>query len=421
MLSSRLEQAIQRYEAALHPLNTSPPITLSAIQVLSILTARDEVQASLSDTTQTTGARLAEIYRLDSLLKQKADKIVQLRESARQYATWHESFNPTEGAWWWTLIAPKMGWNENFDWFWSACSITSLTISLGLLTDISSRFLSGGADTLGALTISTQTVLTLLAAGGVLTKAGQETLQRTAARLKLPERHWYKIGASLATLTLLSLIGLRLSLPSVSSLYNSWGQDNYQHGDWNNAEENYKRAIQLNRSNADAHFNLGRLYESLQNQDAARTEYRLALQGNNPTTYNNLARLSILNKDYAVAISLLLKGLESIKGQPNNAEAKYLMLKNLGWARLEQKDYAGAKAQLESAIALKNGELKNRLQENLAAPHCLLAQVLQSQGSKAAAKAEWETCIGFADRGNPDEDAWVRTANQFLSLEETKK
>ncbi|MCU0552824.1 MAG: tetratricopeptide repeat protein [Leptolyngbya sp. Prado105] len=421
MLASRLERAIQHYEATLYPLKSDPPIRLSATQVLSILTARDEVQASLQDTSQTTGAHLEKVYQLDCLLKRQSEAISQIRGAGKYYATWQESFNPSERSWWWKLVAPKLGWSENFDWLWKASSIASLTISLGLLTDMASKFFSGGTDTVGALTISVQTVLTLLTAGGVLTKAGQETLQQTATRLRLPKLHWYKVGAGFAALTLFSLIGLQLSLSHFSSLYSSWGHHDYRKGDWSSAEQHYKRAIHLNANNADAHFRLGRLYEDLQNSDAARAEYRLALQGNKPLTYNNLARLSILKKDYAIAVSLLLKGLESARSQPADSEIRYLMLKNLGWARLEQKDYAEAKVQLESAIDLRNRELKDRLEENIAAPHCLLAQVLQAQGSKEQAKSEWETCLGNANRGNPDEDAWVLKANQFLNTKEVKK
>lgn len=418
MTVNRLEQAIHRYEASVAPIKANPPKELSSADLLDILTARDEVQAALEDTTQTSGQNLDTINYLDGVLKDNAGAIANLRKTASKSATWSESFSPNDKAWWWTVAPPQP---DRFDWLWGAGSITCLTISLGLLTDISSRFLAGGPDTFGALTISTQTVLTLLAAGGALTKAGQEAIRRTATKLHIPKRHWHELGAGLSALVLLSLVGLRLSLPQLATLYTQWGWKNYSQGDWSSAEENYKRALQLNPDNTEAHFNLGRLYEDLQNFDGARTEYKLAMQGSIPLAYNNLARLNILKKDYSAAVTLLLKGLEPAEGKKLDSETKYLMLKNLGWARLEQKDYPEAKAQLEEAIALKQTpELKDKLEENLAAPHCLLAQVLQVQ-AKPKAKAEWETCVSYANRGNPDEDTWVLLADKYLKPQETKK
>ena len=422
MTATRLEQALQRYEAAIAHLKASSPKEPSSAKVLDTLTARDEVQAALEDTTQTSGASLDAINQLDSVLKDNAGAIAQVRETARKTAHWHESFSPNDKAWWWSLEASTpASWGDRFDWLWGAGSITCLTISLGLLTDISSRFLAGGPDTFGALTISTQTVLTLLAAGGALTKAGQEAIQRTAIKLNIPKRYWHEIGAGLSAVVLLSLIGLRLSLPQIAALYTQWGWKNYSQGDWSSAEENYKRALQLNPDNTETHFNLGRLYEDLQNFDGARTEYKLAMQGSIPLAYNNLARLNILKKDHSAAVTLLLKGLEPAEGKQLDPETKYLMLKNLGWVRLEQKDYSEAKAQLEEAIALKQSpELKDKLEENLAAPHCLLAQVLQVE-AKPKAKAEWETCVSYDNRGNPDEDTWVLLADKYLKPQEMKK
>jgi tetratricopeptide (TPR) repeat protein len=423
MSATRLEQAIQRYTVSVTPLKAVPPQDLSSAEVLDILTARDEVQAALADTTQTSGQSLDTIHQLDGVLKDNAGAIAQVRKAASPSTAWQTSFNPSTTAWWWTLEPPQpTQWTERFDWLWSAGSVTCLTISLGLLGDISSRFLAGGPDTFGALTISTQTVLTLLAAGGTLTKAGQEAVKRTATNLGIPQRYWHEVGAGLSVLVLLSLVGLRLSLPQIATLYTHWGQNNYSQGDWSSAEENYKRALQLNQDDTPAHFNLGRLYEDLQNFDGARTEYKLAMQGNIPLAYNNLARLNILKKDYPAAVTLLLKGLEPVEGKQLDPETHYLMLKNLGWARLEQKDYAGAKAHLEEAIALKKSpQLKDKLEENIAAPHCLLAQVLQAQKDKKTTKAQWEACVGFANRGNPDEDSWVLLAEQYLKPQETKK
>jgi len=427
---SRLDQAIQRYKAALVVLSPNSkasefnlPQELSTLEVLDILTARDEVQVALERSTQRTGAQLTVIYQLDKLLKENAKSIAQIREAASESADWRDSFHSREDAWWWALEAPKpVQWTERFDWLWGASSVTCLTISLGLLVNIYPRFLSGGPDVFAALTTVAQTVATLLAAGGTLTKTGQEALQRIANKVGISRRYRHELGTGLSLLVLLSAFWLWLSLPRIAEYYTSWGWNNYQSGNWSSAEEDYKRALQLNPDDAQAHFYLGRLYEDLQNLDAARAEYNLALQGSDVLAYNNLARLNLLKGNHSAAVTLLLKGLKPAKDKQLPPETKYLLLKNLGWARLLQKDHAGAEAQLKKAIKLKQSpELRGRLKENVAAPHCLLAQALQAQNKKKDAQEQWETCVSLANRGNPDEDSWVILSDKYLIPEETKK
>ncbi|MFN6466076.1 MAG: hypothetical protein RMZ41_030235 [Nostoc sp. DedVER02] len=94
-----------------------------------------------------------------------------------QSDNWRASFSPKETYWWWFLKAPTTPWSNRLDYLWSATSVTLLTISLGLMGDIAPRFLTGGPNSFGAFTVSAQSVLTLLVAGGALTKAGQEALK----------------------------------------------------------------------------------------------------------------------------------------------------------------------------------------------------------------------------------------------------
>ncbi|MBW4480719.1 MAG: tetratricopeptide repeat protein [Tolypothrix brevis GSE-NOS-MK-07-07A] len=429
MTDSRLQQAINRYQTAIEQLkttiNTAKPTTtpeeakkqLTPTQILEVFTARDEVQAALTDTTQTSGENLAVIAELDKILKDNAEAIATIRETA----DWQTSFNPPKKAWWWSLQPenkPHQFWDQ-FDWFWGAVSISSLTISLGLVGDISSRFLTGGPDTLGAVAVSTQSILTLLTAGGALTLAGQEAYKRTLKRLKIPERFWHEISAAFSFLLVIGLLGLRLSLPQIATQYNKWGFNNYKEGDWGSAEENYQRAIKLNPDDTLAHFRLGLLYEELQKLDLARTEYQIAAQENIPDAINNLSRLYILNKNYPAAANLLLKTLADEQKLKPSAETKHALLKNLGWARLMQSHYPDAEAKLLEAIDLQQSA---KLTKNIAAPHCLLAQVMEAQKDKKGALKEWETCIQYADiASSTDDDGWVITAQKRLAEKEKKK
>jgi len=110
-----------------------------------------------------------------------------------------------------------------------------------------------------------QSILTLLTASGTLTKAGQTAGKQTLKAVKVPEPYWQELGAGVAFLLLLGLLGLRQSLPQISIWYTDRALENY-----------HERVLELDADNATAHF-WGRLYEDLQKPDEARTQYQYAI------------------------------------------------------------------------------------------------------------------------------------------------
>jgi tetratricopeptide (TPR) repeat protein len=227
-----------------------------------------------------------------------------------------------------------------------------------------------------------------------------------------------------AFLLLLGLWGFyNYSLPWIATFYNKWGWGNYREREYNTAQNNYEIALKLNPNYAEAHFNLGRLYEDLEDSERARSEYELAIKGNYDKAYNNLARLYIIDKNnpkYDVAVQLLQKGLQVAKDDG----VKYNLNKNLGWARFEQKRYSEAKAALQEAISLGSER---------AAAYCLLAKVLHAdalakgldadvQGeTKDAINYQWENCLKYASSGkSSEEDKWIDEARKRLNAEGNK-
>ena len=398
MSSTNLHQAIERYREALTALEIAEPQP-SADQILAVFKARDAIQTIVTDRSQDSIHELIELVQLDSRLKQQSERIAQ----AIKLADWRASFQPLSQAWWWFMEAPPNPWNQ-FDWLWTALTILCLTISLGLVADISSRFLSGGPDTWAALAVVGQSVLTLLAAGGALTLAGQEAIKRILFSLKVPVQFWHEAKFIAAILLLGALVVLRTSLPDVAVWYNNHGLQNYNAGRLTSAQFDYQRAIKLNPDYVEAHYNLALLYEDLQQIDKARGEYLTAVQGSLDAAYNNLGRLYILDENYAAAVPLLKRGLLLT----NDHEVQYDLHKNLGWARLGQARYDEAIAELEAAITLAPDQ---------APAHCLRAQALENQSNTAEAMAEWEICLKFADPSRPDEDAWIGLARQRLTEE----
>lgn len=401
MTNSRLGDALELYKSRLSALEESAPKP-SKKQILDVLVARDEVQAALADRDPDATASLIVVSELDSRLKQQA----QLINQEINLTDWCTLLNPKAEAWWW-FLQPLNRQGSQHDWLLSALSVSFLTISLGLITNIAPRFLTGGPDVFGAVTVIGQSLLTLLAAGGVLTKAGQEGIERLLTRLKRPKQHWQVISCSFSLLLLLGLVSFRLSLPHIAVAYNQRGLESYRKGQWASAQSSYLRALQLNPDYAEAHFHLGVLYEDLQDFDKARSEYRIALQAGDGRAYNNLARLYILDKKYAVAIPLLMKGRELAKDK----ESQYALLKNLGWVRLEQSRYAAAESYLRDAAELIG---------NRAPAHCLLARSLEKQKNRKESLQEWESCLRYASSTRPEEDAWIDQAKQRLKAKKAK-
>ncbi len=434
-----LDATITRYTTAIAPLTAEAITTLTAAEVLEILTARDAVHLALADAHQTSGARLHEIQQLDSTLRQQRAKLAPFTADPE----WRGSFNPNPNAWWWFLTAPQPSrWSDNYDWLWNAISVTCLTVSLALVGDMSNRFLKGGPDTVGALAVSVQSMLTLLTAGGALTSAGQEAGKRILKRLDCPERSWQEIGAVGSVVLATGLVGLRVALPQIAEAYTKWAKSSYQQGDWSSAEEHYQRALTLNPDNPQARLWLGKLYEDMQKYDRAKGEYQLAMQGGEVTAVNNLARLEIMDNQPDVAITLLLRALADQSPNPGRLNAtdsqaalispqsgqefgkplskldpatKVAMLQNLGWARLEQKDYAGAETALMEAIQMQ-GQMASDPGKMvaIATPYCLLAQVKEGMGQPKAALSDWSMCNQYANTANPSETGWDVKARQRL-------
>ncbi|MBD2694546.1 tetratricopeptide repeat protein [Anabaena catenula] len=417
--NSILKVAIERYNKALTTIETANNPSQS--EILELLKARDEIHILISDKTQNyQSSHLIELFILDERLKKQTEVIT----TSVQLSDWRVSLCPSTDAWWW-LLEPPPHKHDRRDWVYSAGSIICLTASVSLVVDISSRILTGVPDTFGAFTITTQSILTLIAAGGALTKAGQEAVERILIRLKIPKHFQVEFKFGIAALLFLSLIVFRVSLPTIGHYYR--GEADEQRGKRNLAKAQiyYNRAIKLNSEDWSSHYKLGQIYEKLQDFERARTEYSLAMQGDYINAYNSLSRLYILDKDYDKAIGLLD---EALNRKIEDRDLKYALNKNLGWAYLEQKRYLEAERYLNEAIAID----KQR-----ASPYCLMGQVKEYQANekstdksinsikKDGTTGYWHhSCIKYRDESNSsklDAERWKFLAEKCLNWLRLKK
>ena len=406
-----LDDAFERFKKAVCHIEESAP-NLVLEQIITALTARDAVNIALSDKAQDPTEYLVSTNKLDERLKKHFDLILKFDELTNLRSL----LNPLPEAWWWIFESPKKSiWNR-FDWLWGALTIPWLAVNLALIADISSRFLTGTPDTISTFAVVFQSILAALAAGGALTKTGQELVDGIFNNLKIPKRFWHETKLISAIVLSISLIALRTSLPSIALFYNKRGFESFRIGRIDDAKQDFTQAIRLNPNFMEANYNLGQIYERLQDSDNALTKYKIAAELGSVKAYSVIGRLYNLKKDYPLAIYFLLRGkglLEvSSKGSSidKDVDTKYAILRNLGWARLEQERYSESQAYLKDAIKL--------LPERVSA-HCLMAQVLEKQKQKGNAKPFWKDCLKYSsklpiDGYSIELDSWIGLANQAL-------
>ncbi|MDX2253943.1 MAG: tetratricopeptide repeat protein [Pseudanabaenaceae cyanobacterium bins.39] len=409
-------QYLSDYRTALERLKLSDKKLLSDL-VIDILIKRDSLQSVLSESFKFTVNELKEIESLDQELAKQKEVILK----SSNYAAIRSLINPPESNWWWYFSSR---W-DNLDWLWNGLSIAALTISLSLVVDTSSRILSGGANSENTLYVLGQSVLTLMAGGGALTQVGHKSYERILTQLHIPKEFWQETSCGLSWLLMISLLGINSALPEWAYRVNQSGLDNFDHRRIESAKADFERAIAMRPNYGEAYYNLGWLYEEINDLDKAREQYEVAVQSDpqrfdRPITYvkalNNLGRLYLIKKEYATAIHFLNQGVESLnkfnlQNTPEGKEDYYSLLKNLGWARLMQERYDEADDKLRLAIQINSER---------SAAFCLLAQVLEAKSSKDKNQIIdlWTKCASNltpTDLAKPEDDAWQGLANKRLS------
>lgn len=425
-------QFLSDYRLALECLKSSEKELLPD-RVIDVLVKRDSLQSLLSEPSKLTASELKEIESLDRSLKEQKNVILQVPN----LDALRSLIKPPESNWWWYFSSR---W-DNWDWLWNGLTIAALTVSLSLVVNTSSRILSGGANSENTLYVVGQSVLTLMAGGGALTQVGQKSYEKILIQLHIPKEFWQETSCILSWMLMGSLLGINAALPSWAHKVNRNGLENFDNKRIESAKADFQRAIAMRPNYGEAYYNLGWLYEELNDLDKAKMQYEVAVQSDpqrfdSAITYvkalNNLGRLYILKKEYGTAVHLLRKGfdrfnalgLQDRDGKNMSKEQRdvyYSLYKNLGWARLMQESYDVAEARLKMAI---------KIDTNRSSAHCLLAQVVDAKFPQEPAKSLdlWRTCIAVVtprDLAKPEEDEWSALANKqiekILSGKEVKK
>ena len=99
------------------------------------------------------------------------------------------------------------------------------------------------------------------------------------------------------------------------------GKSHYRDGQFGLAEQAFRRAVELDKSNVEAWLGLAASYDQLRRFDLAGRAYNVLfkLAGRTPTVLNNLGYHFILRGDYARARELLT---EARRQDPENAQIR---------------------------------------------------------------------------------------------------
>lgn len=385
--------------------------TPEAEQIFQILLARDAVEDLLQSEKQAPASLLLKIAELDKRLQQKQAIIVAVQD----YPHWRNIFGPPNSAWWWHFPLASSFWWEKLNWLWNGLTLVFFALSISLIVDGIPRFLSGGLDMATVLAVIIPSLLALLTSGS-LTPIGREA--RNYLFQKLDQSRWPLLNVVLGFSLALTLIIIhQFFFDDLANHFHQQGKQFYLTGKWEQAWSNYQKAIAFNPSYAEAHYDLGVLYEDWQKFDMAKSEYQLAVRQDTSANllirlqaYNNWGRILILEEEYTKAIAPLKQGKnaldeEELKTNQDLQKVQYALLKNLGWTQLELKNYTEAKSLLQEAIAFNSTK---------APAYCLLAQVFEAETQEDEALNNWTNCLTYADSGSPDEYLWLSIAREKL-------
>jgi tetratricopeptide (TPR) repeat protein len=377
-------------------------------QAFEILTARDALQVALEQQKPVPIDVLDEVSELDKCFRANAIRLTTAinKKSGRKVARWRESLNPSAEAWWWRL--DEIESPPESKRFWKILRLFAWAANISLLVNIVTRF--GGAGGVGFF----DPLVVIVPGIGALLSAGDKipTFEGVLKRLNIPRPYLETTKFSVTMTIFLVLMGGSRGIPWLSEWANSSGLEKFNAGEIGNAEKDFKRSISLNGDNIDAHYNLGNLYEGSLDIENAKKQYQIAIAYKLPQAYNNLGRLYIKEQKYLDAERLLLTGLnrvESTVAKNKTTRTQYSLYKNLGWARLKQKQYERAKEALQKANEIANTKPDGEPIHNPGAAHCLLAQTLEQLKQPKEARID------------PDEDTWHYLATQKLAKSKNTK
>ncbi len=405
-----LDQALRNYQTALATLQSETP--LNSQTILTVLLARDRLQADLSESKDLSAQTALQIAKQDDQLKQYGTKIAENVE----LSAWHSLFNPPSHHWWWFFEPPakKEAW-DRLDWIFNLGSILSLTGFVSYMSQIIPIIFAGGVglfESIGLMGPGGMLALTLSSLSG---GEGRNKIQQALTAVGIPSRFQSEATFALALTLFLGSYAANTYLPAhyfQTNLKN--GEIKYKEGYLREAKEAFETALEIPdqpvEEVAEIYTSLGLIEESVGNNGKAKELYLRALDSGSDSVLNNLGRIFIVTGDFKTAETFLQMGLQRVKSDDtssNNINLQYQLHRNLGWSYLKQKRYDAALNELEQAVDFDKQIPEGNLGKGMA--NCFKAETYaalvkdaaENQASEYQTKSQkqWDLCLQY---GKPE-------------------
>ncbi len=368
--------------------------------VLSLLLARDEVEAAFNVKPNEKSSELLCLFEVDeklSGLDHRLRKLEAVITNTISLDKWRSRLQREEAAWWWQFKpARKVDAWDRVDWLWDALTLGTLALGASFMVSIIAALSVGSLTVAATLSTIAQIGGLAIVSQGALTKRGQEKVRDFMMRFKIAARFQSEVMLMMAALLLLTVY---LTHNSLTTVYLEQGRAAYSQGALNDAELTFLRGLEIDPGNSTFNAELGRIYESLGVLNKAIDQYYLNVQAGGVKGINDLGRTYInwvnpvtRKSDPALAEAYLQMGLQRANAQPiPDQDLRYQLNRNLGWALLKQDKLVEAEVYLKTAISIDERIPGNQIGGGMA--YCFLADVYDKEGNTNAAKVQWGNCV----------------------------
>ena len=289
MTLSTLNEQLERYSTALDRIHQADPETLTLVDRLEPLLARDAIEAALKGEGSVTAQNLEQLLQLDRQFRSQVHRIF----CEPEIHTCRDQLCPPDSAWWWFLEveAPRPpAYLTQLDGLWKLGAAACLALAATFMTKTVQAFSTQGFDVLGTMGTITQGAGLVVVAQGTLTDQGKDRLHRSLNDLGVPQSWHEEVTFMIAVGLLVLSYGLHQNLYRFSDYYYHLGQRQEAAQEWSNAKKSYARALDFNSGNDQALFGLGMLAEKLGEHQEAADIYHQGIPNGDPQFYNALGR-----------------------------------------------------------------------------------------------------------------------------------
>ncbi|NMF57287.1 tetratricopeptide repeat protein [Pseudanabaena yagii] len=315
--------------------------------------SRDRLQDELSQVAQLDDEQLVKLAELDLELKQRSD----IACTDKELKQMRQNLQPPESAWWWYLDpviedSQAKTWLDKFDWVWNVGTVVCLVVATSFITQTAKAFSNEGFDFLGTLSTIGQGAGLAFVAGGALTDKGKKAVESTLMSMKIPASLHAEATFGASLLLMGAAYGIHQNLPKVGDFYFDQAQQHEKNGEWSQAVQSYKRALNFAQDDYKSQIAIGFLYEKLGNFDEALKVYKKGSFYGVPQFLNAQARVMLMSElqknNWQGGIDEdVVREAESLLERANKAITNY----SLKWDDPSKDHRLSADIQINQAIA----------------------------------------------------------------------